>query len=51
MTARSNIIANEVKQTPVRIDEVEIAMPSPETRNDSSLYCHCERSEAISRTY
>jgi len=51
MTAGSIVIANGVKGSPVLIDNVEIATPSPETRLESSLYCHCERSEAIPRTY
>ena len=40
MPARSIVIANEVKQSPVHIDKVEIATPSLVTHNDSSLYLH-----------
>jgi len=62
MTSGWFVIANVVKQSPTLICGLcvhpfslrffppleEITSPPSGARNDSSLYCHCERSEAIS---
>ena len=47
MTLFFHVIANEVKQS--RLLQEQLRLPRRFTpRNDIILFCHCERSEAIS---